>query len=358
MLTATSNTSFTPIFVIANSSDVTPLASPAPMIGQKTDKEIVELLVAMEIISVEDKRPLFEYIKDDNIQQKLKSFKFDNSRLAELQEKPLKTLSVKEWTEMNDIIDAGSIKDQAMVAFSLLNVWIQLSLWRLEGSVNEERETAALQTKSRFNDAFRQSLEKIPEIAQKSLMIKEKSLEIENKLSEISGFDDYMLAMKSSLPSSLPPLLSENIRNTLSEIPGYPAFVLERDSFLTSLYPITKFSLDLSKFCLSSLPEGSFLWLSKSSLLALTELNISHNNLSDLVLPKEVEIVNASGNRELKILDPKVLPAGIKELDVSDTGLTELPNLSEFKNLIKLNVSGCPIQTIELTHLPEKVTII
>lgn len=167
-----------------------------------------------------------------------------------------------------------------------MNVWIQLSLWRLEGSVNEERETAALQTKSRFNDAFRQSLEKIPESAEKSLMIKEKSLEIENKL---------------------------------SEIPGYPAFVLERDSFLTSSYPITKFSLDLSKFCLSSLPEGSFLWLSKSSLLALTELNISQNNLSDLVLPKEVEIVNTSGNRELKILDPKVLPAGIKEIDFSDT---------------------------------------
>lgn len=109
--------------------------------------------------------------------------------------------------------------------------------------------------------------------------------------------------------------------------------------------------LDISGYGLSSLPE-------LLASLQATELNISHNNLSDLVLPKEVEIVNASGNRELKILDPKVLPAGIKELDVSDTGLTELPNLSEFKNLIKINVSGCPIQTIEFTSLPEKVTII
>jgi len=57
-------------------------------------------------------------------------------------------------------------------------------------------------------------------------------------------------------------------------------------------------------------------------------------------------------------LDPKEIPPSLKELDVSNTNLKYLPRLSEFKNLMTLNVSGCEIEEIELTFMPEHVTII
>ncbi|EFL91863.1 leucine-rich repeat-containing protein [Candidatus Regiella insecticola LSR1] len=79
------------------------------------------------------------------------------------------------------------------------------------------------------------------------------------------------------------------------------------------------------------------------------------HTLSSLEKLKEL---NLSNNRELGTLDPKEIPRSLTKLDVNNTNLRYLPILSEFKNLMTLNVSGCEIEEIELTFMPEHVTII
>lgn len=87
----------------------------------------------------------------------------------------------------------------------------------------------------------------------------------------------------------------------------------------------------------------------------LGNISGTENTLSSL---KALTSLNLSGNRELGTLDPKEIPPSLKELDVSNTNLKYLPRLSEFKNLMTLNISGCEIEKIELTFMPKNMTII
>lgn len=79
------------------------------------------------------------------------------------------------------------------------------------------------------------------------------------------------------------------------------------------------------------------------------------HTLSSLEKLKEL---NLSNNRELGTLNPKEIPRFLTKLTVNNTNLRYLPILSAFKNLMTLNVSDCEIEEIELTFMPEHVTII
>lgn len=340
MLTPTSNTSFTPISVIANSSDINPSTGFAPMIDPTVEQEVLDCWVDMGMILAGDRPSVLDCLKDNCFMAEIAKLQFDDTDLAQLKNKPLNTLSIKEIAESGHRHETMSKKDKAMHKWPGLYNALQLNLWCQEPVDNEQRETARSQIKTTLQNIFSRETER-PE-------------KIHAILAILNGSSNVIPDLYSQLKILIPP------------------------------EPILKSSLDLSGLGLSSLTE--------LLLLALTELNISNNTLLDLnVLPKTLEKLNASDNQLYKIPAAITELTNLKSLNLSNnnlhtlflnpyypTGIKQdtLPNSLRSLNisgnpelegldyqalpaeLIKLDVSGCSINEIELTRLPEKVTII
>lgn len=268
-------------------------------------QEIKDCLLNMKVIKAGDERSVIDLLKNDAFMADIHTLPFDDQGLGRLYNKLMKQgLSTDETYEMGNRLQIASTKDNAILMFPMLIMILQLHLWVEELVENEQREEAGLLIRKKFKE--------------------------------------------------------ENSKNASPH-------------------------LDISGYGLSSLPE-------LLASLQATELNISHNNLSALdVLSKKIEILNANGNQFYKIPTAITELDHIESLDLSNnnlhtlflnpyypTGIKQntLPNSLRSLNisgnpelegldyqalpaeLIKLDVSGCSINEIELTLMPEKVTII